>query len=727
MKRRNKNGKSYFFNLYSKEYLKQFLDKISELKDINNNININIITDPIKYFIDKNYYNKWVDDELSTYQYLLYINKFSSRSFNDINQYPIFPWIFCESSLGSLLNKGQIPKLRNLRYPMSIKGKSLDIDNKKFEELEEPKSFFDESYKENKKYPYHFKSHYSMWQYIIYLLVRTSPFTEEQIKFLDNQLDYPSRQLNSIDETLCTTHDNIELIPEFFTTVEFLLNMNYIYFGYRSRDKSLINDVVQQKYFSSLAQYLYYNRLVLNIKFDFDDVNKDWYKEGELKINQWINLIFGYKQWSEIPKRDDLNLFGKYCYKQYINFEKKLDKYKEKKYDESTIMNKIETKKLKILNLGQCPEVLFNKSHKENFLHQSEKGDEKTDDLDALSEGGFQIIFSFEKYEKESNKKFTIFNFWVTKNNKDINNDYIYFLVFEEKKPNELYIFIYKDENTERHKPLYIIKIDEINLFLSKAKIEKNIRTSKNSFNNKEEKKNKEYLNYYSYKLSPTNLMFDICFNQRLYFFVGRNIDNSLKIYEIKKESNKDGKLIYNIPMDSFVSCVYKINENNFFTGHKNGKIYEWKITITYTLDKKGNKNSKISNIEIIRDLIAHKDSMVCCVYYIEKHNLLLTSSNDGKLFIRKYYDFELLSVIQTKKQENIIKFVYTDYDILYLLISVKVKNKIKSYINVYTLNGLLLESSKLDYFMDIQPMKNGKIFCNLINSNKNSFKKSNI
>jgi WD40 repeat protein len=164
--------------------------------------------------------------------------------------------------------------------------------------------------------------------------------------------------------------------------------------------------------------------------------------------------------------------------------------------------------------------------------------------------------------------------------------------------------------------------------------------------------------------------------------------------------------------MDSFVSCVHKINKNRFFTGHKNGKIFEFKIN--YNIDK---KNEEIKSIEIIRDLIAHKDSMVCCINYIKKHNILLTSSNDGNLFIRKYFDFELLSIIQTR--ENINRFVYTDYDLLYLLISPKGTNHNKSYINIYTLNGLLLETSELDYYVDIEPMKNGKIFCNIANSCK--------
>ena len=335
-------------------------------------------------------------------------------------------------------------------------------------------------------------------------------------------------------------------------------------------------------------------------------------------------------------------------------------------------MAKIESKKSRIINFGQCPEVLFTKEHKENILPQTDKGDEKTDDFEALSGGAIYNMFSFENLEKETKKNYNIVNFWVTqRENNDLTN-YIYFLVFEEKKdakennPNELSILVYKDGNTEQTKPEYIINIEEINLFSNRAKYEKK-----------------------------------------------RNTKRSQTVNE--KPSDIKLKLKYNIPMDFFVSCIYKKDKHNFFTGHKNGKIYEWQIT--YNADK---KNEKITNIEITRDLIAHKDSMVCCIYYIEKHNVLVTSSNDGKLFIRKYYDFELLSVIETNA--NIIKFVYSDYDLLYLLIIPrhnKGKSQNKSKLQVYTLNGLLLESSKEDYYIDIEQMKNGKIFCNTINSNK--------
>ena len=744
-----KSGKSYYFNLYSKENIfgKLFkeLEKFEELKD-------KIISNPIKYFKEKKYEEKWIQDEITTYQYLLYINKFSSRSYNDINQYPIFPWIFRETSLGSYNDKGKLPKFRDLQYPISIRGKSLGDSSKEKEDLEEAKSFFDSSLEESTKYPSHFRLHYSTSGYLLSFLVRISPYTEEQIRFQNNQFDSPNRQLNSIDEILTilsSSHDNRELIPEFFTSVEYYLNMNYVFFGCRTSDKVLINDIgFQGEFFNSIAQYVYFNRLVLNIKFDMNDLIKNWYKEAELKINSWIDLIFGNRQWSPKPKKENLNLFGKYCYSQYIKFDKILEKYRRKNYDEKTIIKKIETKKSRIINFGQCPEVLFNKPQKSNVLPQTEIGDEKTDDFEQLSEGAIHNTFSFEEFAKNENKNYQIVNFWVTEQEKNNSiNDYLYFLVFEEKKdennnnnnnnPNNLSILIYKDGNSKMIKPEYVINIQEINLFSNKAKYEKKKRKIKKSQTlnensdikdklkeketpeekNEENKKKefKEFISYYNYKLSPKNCIFELCCSKRIYFFVGRNIDNSLKIYEIEIDKTKEGKLLYTIPMDNFVSCVYKINDTNFFTGHKNGKIYEWKIA--YNSEK---KKEKIINIEIIRDLIAHKDSMICNIYYIDKHNVLITSSNDGKLFIRKYYDFELLSIIETN--ENINKLVYSDYDLLYILTTSKDnKRKLhnKSRIHIYTLNGLLLESSIEDYFIDIEAMKNGILFFNTINSNK--------
>ena len=746
-----KNGKSYYFNLFVKENINSFFEEIEKIQNKNNKNNPYIydfilIKDPIKYFEDNKYFVKWKDSEISTYQYLLYINKFSSRSYNDINQYPIFPWIFLESSFGSHKKENNLPKFRELSFPISIKNEK---------DMEDAKSFFESNYNENPKYPSHYRLHYSTSGYLLSYLVRVSPFTEEQIRFQNNQFDSPNRQLQSIDEILhilSTSSDNRELIPEFFTTPEFLLNSNYIDFGYRLNDKIMINDVKwQEKFFNSITQFIYYNRLILNKKSHYTEVNVPDFQE-ELKINSWIDLIFGYKQWDKNPKRDKLNLFGKYCYKQNVNFDNILDKYKKKGLDEKSIIRKIESKKARIINFGQCPEILFHKKHEESILSINQPNDDKTELKFNTNEILDIEYISVINNKIEIDKKYSISTFWISENDK-----FIYFLVEEKKKIENnsevaYSILIYNDCNEEQKKYLYKINLKDINLFKVKQTCKDNyynidnnanIDFSKSNTGNSPQKifendfqespkiqkrklsnKEKGYnindkqIDYYHYRISPKNCLFDICLENKIYFFTGRSLDNSIRIYEINDDNKakeiKESK--FNIRTDSFVSCLYKKDKNTFFSGHKNGKLYEWKIIYN---DKK--KSSSIKNVEIIRDLIAHKESMICCISYSKKHNIILTSSKDGKLIIRNYYNFELLSMIETKKKSSIIsKIIYSDYDLLYLLINYKDKEyKNKSSINVYTLNGLLIESSTIKNIVDVELLKNGKIICNFINYDK--------
>ena len=42
--------------------------------------------------------DNWRKEKLNTYEYLLFINKYGSRSFNDANQYYVFPWIIINFS-----------------------------------------------------------------------------------------------------------------------------------------------------------------------------------------------------------------------------------------------------------------------------------------------------------------------------------------------------------------------------------------------------------------------------------------------------------------------------------------------------------------------------------------------------------------------------------------------------------------------------------------------------
>ena len=42
---------------------------------------------------------------------------------------------------------------------------------------------------------------------------------------------------------------------------------------------------------------------MLNIKIEIKGINVSSFFKEELRINDWIDLIFGYRQWDEKPKK----------------------------------------------------------------------------------------------------------------------------------------------------------------------------------------------------------------------------------------------------------------------------------------------------------------------------------------------------------------------------------------------------------------------------------------
>ena len=82
---------------------------------------------------------KWKENIINTYDYLLILNKISSRSYNDINQYPVIPWISLSDN-----------KKRNFDNPISLQKDNI---------IEEYLQKFNE-YNQNNNRVYH-NSHYS--------------------------------------------------------------------------------------------------------------------------------------------------------------------------------------------------------------------------------------------------------------------------------------------------------------------------------------------------------------------------------------------------------------------------------------------------------------------------------------------------------------------------------------------------------------------------------------
>ena len=58
-------------------------------RDLTKLLNFN----PIKQFELSKISDRWLKGELSNFEYLMEVNLYSGRSYNDLSQYPVFPWI----------------------------------------------------------------------------------------------------------------------------------------------------------------------------------------------------------------------------------------------------------------------------------------------------------------------------------------------------------------------------------------------------------------------------------------------------------------------------------------------------------------------------------------------------------------------------------------------------------------------------------------------------------
>ena len=110
-------GKVYFFNLYSVKNQKRIITFIQQhYKSIFTYLN------PIEAFKRGNFTDKWKQGKMTNFEYLMKLNTYAGRSFNDVNQYPVFPWILADYTSPSLdlepneLNEKQI--FRNLSRPI---------------------------------------------------------------------------------------------------------------------------------------------------------------------------------------------------------------------------------------------------------------------------------------------------------------------------------------------------------------------------------------------------------------------------------------------------------------------------------------------------------------------------------------------------------------------------------------------------------------------------------
>ncbi|CAD8202317.1 unnamed protein product [Paramecium pentaurelia] len=322
-------GSTLVFNFQNGDHQKVIEKLISLKKHRTINIKPRILSgklDPVSVMLESKAMNKWYNYKITTFEYLMKVNKISGRSNKDLTQYPVFPWI---------MNDGeQLHKYRDLTKSMGALGTKDRI-----EVFEQRYNMIDHF---NKVPQFHYGSHYSSPAIIFHYLIRMKPFSDGAKELQSGKFDLADRLFFSFIETYRNAVEELsdvrELIPEFFYLPEMFLNLSKYDYGLQQTGQRVNN--VELPFWTQQNPYLFICAHRMELESDYVSQH----------ICNWIDLIFGYKQKGEEAVKA-LNTFY------YLTYENSID------------WDSIKNEKQKIslesqaIHFGQCPSQIWDRPH----------------------------------------------------------------------------------------------------------------------------------------------------------------------------------------------------------------------------------------------------------------------------------------------------------------------------------------------------------------------------
>ncbi|WAR10400.1 LYST-like protein [Mya arenaria] len=287
--------------------------------------------------------DSWENRSSTNFEYLTELNKLAGRSFNDLMQYPIMPFILKDYTSPSI-DLRDISVYRDLSKPVSVQDPKNEQKFKMNYEI--LKGEFDRFGQEGmtglRVAPYHYGSHYSNSGSVLHFLVRLPPFTKMFLGFQDQSFDIPDRTFHNMHTSwrLSSAESNTdvkELIPEFFFFHEFLINSEEFDFGSRQNGEA-VNNVVLPPWCGNNARLF---TLIHRQALESEHVMEH--------ICGWIDLVLGYKQTGDAAVRA-VNVFHPATYFGL---------------DVSSVKNTLDRKAIQTMvrTYGQTPKQLFKLPH----------------------------------------------------------------------------------------------------------------------------------------------------------------------------------------------------------------------------------------------------------------------------------------------------------------------------------------------------------------------------
>lgn len=305
--------------------------------------------------------SKWRSGQMSNFDYLMYLNLASGRSFNDMSQYPVFPWVL-KNYDAEELDLANPASFRDLSTPIgALNNERLQVFKARYEEMPPPRFFYG--------------THYSTPAYTINYLLRAAPAA--MLRLQNGRFDTPDRLFHSISSTwkgvLSNQGDVKELIPEFFaldyskgdcsgiisktsSPGEFLDNVLGLDLGTR-QDGKRVDDVELPPWANGSSE--------LFVRQNREALESDYVSSI---LHGWIDLIFGVKSRSA----EAHNIFYT-----DVALPDSIDSEETLKLTEEEI-SQIETV---YLEFGRTPERLFGHPHPPRFGDRRVEGREDHSEL----------------------------------------------------------------------------------------------------------------------------------------------------------------------------------------------------------------------------------------------------------------------------------------------------------------------------------------------------------
>ncbi len=285
----------------------------------------------------------WLGGGMTNFDYLMALNVLAGRSFNDITQYPVFPWVIAdyESEELDLTNERSF---RDLSKPMGA------INDERAAQFVERYEQITQGTPGEKLHPppFFYGTHYSCAGYVLHYLLRLEPFSHLALALQGGTFDKADRLFRDVKSSWdSASKENLqdvrELIPEFFYLAEFLVNSNQFDYGVTQIGSPVDNVELPPWAKGDPREFVRINRKALE---------SDYVSEN---LHHWIDLIFGYKQRGEEAVKA-ANVFVHLTYEGEVD----VDSINDPLLRESAIAQ--------INNFGQTPSRLFNQPHPQRDL-----------------------------------------------------------------------------------------------------------------------------------------------------------------------------------------------------------------------------------------------------------------------------------------------------------------------------------------------------------------------